>query len=214
MRSTTTISRNGGTKIARKKREWYPGAKYHIMFRGVRKHILFQEEDDYHTFMKILELVKQRYSFELNSYCLMTNHVHLLLTTEKDEIWKIMKMLLSRYAMEYNHKYAYTGHVFERRYHAILIEDPVYFLEVSRYIHLNPVKARMVTDPLNYDYSSYAVLIGRKENPIVNPDELLNMWKTEKKEKYRIFVEGKLSHMETEIQIQKEIGEDDDWLPW
>lgn len=184
------------------------------MFRGVRRHTLFQKEEDYQIFRKILELVKQRYSFELNSYCLMTNHVHLLLTTEKDEIWKIMKMLLSRYAIQYNHKYDFTGHVFERRYHAILVEDPVYFLEISRYIHLNPVKARMVTDPLKYEYSSYAVFIGRKEDTLINPEAILNMWKQDKFEKYRIFVEGKMSHMDTEIQIQKEIGEDDYWLPW
>lgn len=184
------------------------------MVRGVRRYALFQKEEDYHIFMMTLELVKERYPFELNGYCMMTNHVHLLIQTGQDEIWKIMKMLLSRYAMEYNHKYDFTGHVFERRYTSILVEDPVYLLEVSRYIHLNPVKARMVTDPLNYEHSSYGVYIGRRESQIVNPDDILNLWKSNQQEQYRLFVEGKMSHAEQELKIQQDIGEDENWLPW
>lgn len=171
------------------------------MFRGVRRHAIFQQEEDYMMFMKILELVKEKYPFELNCYCLMTNHVHMLLKTGEDEIWKIMKMLLSRYAMEFNHLYQYDGHVFEKRYTSIIIRDPVYLLEASRYIHLNPVKANMVSDPLAYDYSSYGTYIGRKEEAFISTEDILNMWRDNPQEQYRLFVEGKLSHMEHEKRI-------------
>lgn len=154
---------------------------------------MFKEEEDYQTFFKILGIVKEKYPFELNSYCLMTNHVHFLVTTGEDEIWKIMKMLLGRYAMEYNHKYQYTGHVFERRYKSILIQDPIYFLEVSRYIHLNPVRAGMVKTPLEYEYSSYAVFLEQKKGCMVNVEAILNTWQQDQIEQYRLYVESKLS---------------------
>lgn len=165
------------------------------MFRGVRRLTLFQKEEDYHIFIKLMDIVKERYPFEVNSYCLMTNHVHLLLTTIDDEIWKIMKMLLGRYAMQFNHRYGYTGHVFEKRYTSFLVKDPAYFLEVSRYIHLNPVRAGMVEDPLDYKYSSYAAYIGRKEDSVVSTEEILNMWEQNGNEQYRLFVEGKINRI-------------------
>ena len=84
--------------------------------------------------------------------------------------------------------YDYTGHLFESRYTSCLIEDERYFLEVSRYIHLNPVKAMMVREPQAYSYSS--------------------------RDQYRMFVEGKISHAEQEMLIQKDMGEDEMWLPW
>lgn len=95
--------------------------------------------------------------------------------------------------MEYNHKYEFTGHVFEKRYTAILVENPEYFLEVSRYIHLNPVKAGMVLDPLDYEYSSYGVYIGQIQMSMVNTDDILNLWAVNQQEQYRLFVEEKMS---------------------
>lgn len=98
-------------------------------------------------------------AFTIHALCLMTNHFHMCIETEDVEIWKIMHRLLLTYAANYNIKYKLTGHLFENRYIGQLIEDDRYFLEVSRYIHLNPVKAGMVREPLSYEYSSYGLYV-------------------------------------------------------
>ena len=123
--------------MARKKRIWYPGATYHVMSRGNRRGAIFKDEGDYYMFMQCLEHVKKQYDFKIHSICLMTNHFHMSIETESVEIWKIMHKLLLSYASNYNIKYNTTGHLFENRYTGQLIEDERYFLEVSRYIHLN-----------------------------------------------------------------------------
>ena len=87
---------------------------------------------------------KELYDYKIHSICLMTNHFHMLIETQTDELWKIMQRMLHPYSMDFNNKYKFTGHVFENRYTACIIEDESYFLEASRYIHLNPVKAMMV----------------------------------------------------------------------
>lgn len=145
--------------MSRKKRVWYPGAIYHVMSRGNRRTVLFQDNSDYMRFLECVSLSKKQYGFRIHSMCLMTNHFHIAIGTDQVELWKIMQKMLHPYSMDYNHKYHFTGHVFESRYTACLIEDERYFLEVSRYIHLNPVKAKMVREPLDYEYSSYGKFV-------------------------------------------------------
>ena len=145
--------------MSRKKRIWYPGATYHVMSRGNRRTTLFKEQSDYMRFLECVAISRKQYSFRIHSICLMSNHFHIALETDKVELWKIMQKILHPYSMDFNHKYHFTGHVFESRYTACLIEDDRYFLEVSRYIHLNPVKAKMVREPLDYEYSSYGKFV-------------------------------------------------------
>ncbi len=125
------------------------------MGRGNRHGVIYRNRDDYGLFLRLLKEVQNRYPFVLQAYCLMTNHFHLELTTVNDPIWKIMQPVMNHYARMFNQKYGYDGHLFDSRYTSCLIEDDRYFLEVSRYIHLNPVKATMVREPLAYEYSSY-----------------------------------------------------------
>ena len=141
--------------MPRKKREWYEGACYHVMGRGNRHCAIYKDKEDYVTFLNLVASVKARYPFTLHAYCLMTNHFHLLITTSNDPIWKIMQPIMNHYARTFNQKNGLDGHLFDSRYASCLIEDDIYFLEVSRYIHLNPVKATMVREPLAYEYSSY-----------------------------------------------------------
>lgn len=136
--------------LARQKREWYPGAVYHVMSRGNRRLALFKDEEDYLDFLFCIQKARERYPFQIHSLCLMTNHFHLLIKTDGTELWKIMQRMLHPYARIFNGKYHFSGHLFEGRYVSCLIEDDRYFLEVSRYIHLNLVKARMVREPLDY----------------------------------------------------------------
>ena len=149
---------NGGRKIARKLRDWYPGAIYHIMHRGVRRKPIFEDEMDHQVLLQIIKTSLSKYNCRLHAYCLMTNHVHLLLETDDIEIGKFMKYMSECYAIYYNHKYGYRGHVFESRYKSCLVKEDAYFLQTSRYIHLNPVKAQMADYPEYYLWSSYELI--------------------------------------------------------
>ncbi|SEA38357.1 REP element-mobilizing transposase RayT [Oribacterium sp. KHPX15] len=209
--------------MARKKRIWYPGAVYHVMSRGNRRSSIFKEEWDYQMFIVCLKSVKELYDFKIYSICLMTNHFHMVVGTGDTEIWKIMHKLLLSYAASYNMKYKLTGHLFENRYIGQLIENETYLLEASRYIHLNPVKAQMVREPLSYKYSSYADFVSVRDNKsgngsvfreLTDTSRVLGCFRNNPAEQYRMFVEGKISHAEQEMLIQKDMKEDDMWLPW
>ena len=212
--------------MPRKKREWYEGACYHVMGRGNRHCVIFKNEDDYITFIRLLASVKERYPFILHACCLMTNHFHMQITTYNEPIWKIMKPIMNHYARTFNQKNGLDGHLFDSRYTSSLIEDDIYFLEVSRYIHLNPVKAQMVREPLAYEYSSYGKYMGidelsgkstkcrKKIAELVDTSRVFSCFNQNPLEQYRMFVEGKMSHTEKELLIQKDMKEDDMWLPW
>ena len=215
--------------MSRNKRIWYPGATYHVMSRGNRRGPLFLEESDYLSFLGYMSLVKHIYPFRIHSCCLMTNHFHVLMETLDDSLSKIMQKVLYLYSVDFNRKYHYTGHVFESRYTACLIEDDRYFLEVSRYIHLNPVKAAMVTEPQAYEYSSYCQFVGMDDDGIragkrekkvrelisylVDTSKVLGFFHPDSREQYRLFVEGRISHADQELLIRKDMKEDELWLP-
>ncbi len=203
--------------MPRKKRTWYKGACFHIMGRGNRRGIIFKESEDYQLFLMLVGQVQERYPFCLHAFCLMTNHFHLELSTIDVPIWKIMQPIMNHYARTFNVKYGFEGHLFDSRYTSCLIEDERYFLEVSRYIHLNPVKAAMVREPLAYPYSSYQNYVGNDDRHFyeeVDTTRVLGAFRHNKREQYRMFVEGKISHAEQELLIQKDMKEDDAWLPW
>jgi len=211
--------------MARKKRVWYPGAMYHVMSRGTRKSAIYKDSTDYVRFLNIICKVHEKIPFRLHAICLMTNHFHLALETQDVELWKIMQKILSLYAENFNHRYDCTGHLFQGRYTACLIEDERYFLEVSRYIHLNPVKAQMVNDPAAYGYSSYGLYVSDRSaynmsraeqliDRMLDTDRVLSAFDGDLRKGYRHFVEGRLSHNDAEQQIQKDIREDEMWLPY
>ena len=214
--------------MSRKKRVWYPGAIYHVMSRGNRRTVLFKDTSDYLRFLECIALSRKRYGFRIHSMCLMTNHFHIAIETDRTELWKIMQKILHPYSMDFNHKYHFSGHLFESRYTACLIEDERYFLEVSRYIHLNPVKAKMVREPIDYEFSSYGRFLGNGRSEIgrersrctemiyelTETSRVLSCFRNDPNEQYRMFVEGKISHAEQEALIMKDIGENELWLPW
>ncbi|WP_346349136.1 REP-associated tyrosine transposase [Guptibacillus hwajinpoensis] len=141
--------------MVRKPRVWLPNHFYHIVSRGNRKELLFYDNRDYRTFLSILDQVFETHPFELASYCLMNNHYHLQLRSKEHSISKIMSLINKRYATYFNGRYELTGHVFEKRYFDEPLNSSTNMLEVSRYIHLNPVKANLVSDPEDYPWSSY-----------------------------------------------------------
>lgn len=186
----------------------------HVMARGVRRTPIYRDEDDFNLFMMTVEEVRKEYPFDLYAYCLMTNHFHMLVKTEDKEIWHIMQKILSGYARTFNRKYSYTGHLFDSRYGSKVVSDTTYLLEVSRYIHLNPVKAGMVRAPGEYEHSSYGAYLGQKDDPMVMTDSIQSLFLRDPVEQYRRFVEDAVPHTEMECQIQNDMKEDERWLPW
>ena len=199
--------------MARKNRKWFPGAIYHIMARGNYRQNIVKDDEDFKVFLVLMQDAKTKYGFKLHAYCLMTNHYHLLLETEQTEIWKIMKRINQIYAAYYNEKYRLTGHLFQGRYKSCLVENDSYFLQTSRYIHLNPVKAKMVPRAEAYPWSSYSTLIGMKQEMIVEVKRTYAYFKEPQNFAYRNFVEDTTLNR-YEAEIQKSMGEDDLWLPW
>lgn len=214
--------------MARKRRVWYPGAIYHVMSRGNRKKNIFEDVEDYVRFLDIVQDAQEMYGFTVHAICLMTNHFHIEIETSEVALSRIMQRIKSLYAEDFNYRHHYSGHLFEGRYNACLILNDRYFLEVSRYIHLNPVKAGMVREPAAYEYSSYGAYApcdedrpfgkaGKMIEDLVDRSRILHMLadsQVEAREQYRLFVEGRASHEEHETLIRREIGENEFWMPW
>lgn len=148
--------------MARPLRITYPGAFYHIVNRGLEQRIVFADKTDYGSFLALLERLHPSFGFWVHSYCLMTNHYHLYLETPQGHLPRLMQQLDSRYTQQFNRRHGRIGPLFQGRYKALLVDKAEYSLAVSRYIHLNPVKAKLVRKPEDYAWSSYATFLGRR----------------------------------------------------
>ena len=132
---------------------------YHIMIRGINKQKIFEQPEDYRKLLYQLRDCKEKGEFELYAYCLMPNHIHLLLKEGSEPIADTFRRLGSKYVMWFNTKYSRVGHLFQDRFKSEAVEDGGYFLTVLRYIHFNPVKAKLVQYPGEYPYSSYSAYL-------------------------------------------------------
>jgi REP element-mobilizing transposase RayT len=178
---------------------------YHVIVRGINRQNIFCEEEDFYRYLKTLERTMTVSAFELLAYCLMENHVHLLIKEEQENLGQIMKRIGSSYAYWYNCKYQRTGHVFQDRYKSEPVEDDKYLITVIRYIHNNPIKAGMVTKPEQYRWSSCSKYYGEKENisGLTKTDFVLSLFSEKKNlaiKEFRQFMQ----------QAQQEIFLDDE----
>lgn len=179
--------------MARPLRIEYEGAFYHVTARGNERKKIFYSKADYEKFRHYLKEGEEKYGFVLHSYVLMTNHYHLLIETLEANLGKIMHYINGSYTNYINIKKKRSGHLFQGRYKAIVIDKDSYLLELSRYIHLNPVRAEMVKKPEGYPYSSYKSYISKRGEEIVSRDLILSMLakdKNDASEEYRSFVES------------------------
>jgi len=183
----------GGVLVmSRKPRVYFPGATYHITDRGNRCAALFYDDRDRKRYLEMLENARSQYPFHLHSYCLMTNHIHLQLETINHHPQKIMSTINTHYAIYFNKRYDFIGHVFQGRYKASLVDSLQYFLEVSKYIHLNPVESGICLSPESYPWSSYKAYISTDyTDPHVTTQKVLSYFYEPKKESYRLFVEAR-----------------------
>jgi REP element-mobilizing transposase RayT len=141
----------------------YPGALYHITSRGNERRDIFRDDGDRKKFCEILADYHSRFNVYIHSFVLMTNHYHLILETPQGNLLKVMHGINGKYTGYFNRKYGRNGHLFQGRYKGILVDRDAYLLQLSRYVHLNPVKAGIIDKPERYVWSSYPGFIGHGE---------------------------------------------------
>jgi putative transposase len=145
--------------VPRKPRLHYPGALYHVISRGNNRQATFLTDQDYQAFLTRLQKLKARVPFRLFAYCLMPNHFHLLLEVAEEPLAKIMQRILTGYTLYFHRTHRRGGHLFQGRYKAFLCQRESYLLELVRYIHLNPVRARLAASPANWSWSGHRGLL-------------------------------------------------------
>lgn len=146
--------------MARQIRIEYPGAFYHVFSRGNQKQPIFLSDDDRYFFLNCLRKACEKYGVIVHAYCLMVNHFHLILETPSGNLSKLMQFFITKYTVYINKKHKRQGHLFQGRYRAVLVEAVGYAKELSRYIHLNPVRAGLVSCPEDYSWSSFKCYAG------------------------------------------------------
>lgn len=163
--------------MPRRPREHSSTGIYHIMLRGINHQRIFHDEADYRIFLEGLRRYREVCGFSLYAYCLMPNHLHLLLRVQEEgeALDKIMRRLGTWYVYRYNRRYERSGPLFDGRYKSEVVEDDPYFLAVLRYIHRNPVKAGLVARPDLYPYSSCAAYLSELPEPFIEYEPLLSL---------------------------------------
>lgn len=179
----------------------FENAFYHVFNRGINKQPIFLKKADYLFFLNKLHDLKKKYDHSIYAFCLMPNHFHISIQTRKTPISKILSSLSTSYSMYFNRAYSHFGPVFQNRFKSILIEKDSYFLQISKYIYLNPVKAGLVKDPIDYPYSSVREVLGREPLHFLDKDivRLIGETRSSQKEYEKFIYEGieqDLSEME------------------
>lgn len=190
--------------MPRKPRIHYPGALYHVMLRGNAGEPVFFDESDRCRFYLLLQEGVERFGFRVHAFCCMTNHIHLALQVGEIPLSRIMQNLSLRYTAWFNRRQERSGHLFQGRYKALLIDGESYLLELVRYLHLNPVRAAVVSLPEDYPWSSHRGYLGREVLPWLTTDWSLSLFATQvskaRREYSRYVQEGLLDGHREEFQ--------------
>jgi REP element-mobilizing transposase RayT len=147
--------------MARKPRVHYPGAYYHVMLRGNGGMQIFHDQDDHQKLLDLLQETIIRFEYRIHAFCLMTNHVHFAIQVSNISLSKIIQNISFRYTCYFNKKTKRIGHLFQGRYKALIVDADSYLLQLIRYIHLNPLRANMVVNILDYPWSSHLAYLGQ-----------------------------------------------------
>ena len=195
--------------MARQLRIEFPGAFYHVSSRGNEKKVIFKSQRDREAFLAYLASASERYGAVIHAYCLMTNHYHLLVETPAGNLSQIMRHINGAYTTYFNVKRKRAGHLFQGRYKAILVEADTYATTLTRYIHLNPVRARISATPQDFLWSSYCAYIGLISPPAWLKCGLIlatfSPQLEDARQQYRQFVED-LLHREYASPLQETVA--------
>lgn len=215
----------------------FPNALYHVTSRGNRREAIYEDDEDRSAFLRILETVIADYNWLCHGYCLMDNHYHLIIETPDGNLSQGMRQLNGVYTQASNRRHGLSGHLFQGRYKAILVNKDHYLLELSRYVVLNPLRAKgMVNRPEDWPWSSYSAMTGEVPAPKwLTTNWILSLFGKQKKvaqKQYRQFVLAGMqyqyeiwSNLKGQIylgdenfvaEVQKKIGKEKDDLniPW
>jgi putative transposase len=186
--------------MARQLRIEYPGAFYHVTSRGNQRQAIVQDDQDRRIFLDYIDKAYEKFGGIAHAYCLMDNHFHLFLETPRGNLSRIMHFINTSYTLYYNARYSRAGHLFQGRFKAILIEADSYAQEVSRYIHLNPVRAGLVSNPEDYRWSSFGEYAGhRTPLPWLQIRFVLSYFGENKKQsqsRYKAFVQNNIGEIQ------------------
>jgi len=177
-----------------------PGTLHHVIGRGIERRKIFLKEDDYEDFVRRLDSVSSRTDVRVFAWSLLPNHFHLLLRTGDVGLSSVMRGLMTGYAVAFNRRHRRHGHLFQNRYQSIVCEEEVYFLELVRYIHLNVLRARVVSNLEElgrYRYAGHSALMGEVERPWQGTASVLGRFGEalgEARRRYEQFVEAGVSH--------------------
>ena len=183
--------------MARKPRVHFAGALYHVMSRGNQGQSIFRDDRDRKRYLEFLKESQERFGYRLYAYVLMGNHVHHLIQIGHRPLSQVMQNILFRYTRYWNQRYKKTGHLFQGRYKAILCDKESYLLELIRYLHLNPVRSKIVGDPAQYVWSSHGAYLKGDGKSWTAVDEVLPQWGKSRAQAvlgYRRFVRDGLNH--------------------
>lgn len=175
--------------MPRKPRIHNPGAVYHVILRGNAKQDIFFDPEDRRRFLVLLHDGMERYGFRLHGYCLMTNHLHLAIQVGEISLSRIMQNLSLRYTKWINWRQDRIGHLFHGRYKAIMVEADNYLAQLVAYLHLNPVRARMVENPGDYPWSSHRAYLGLEQAPCLTTELVLSQFSNGEKRGRQLFRE-------------------------
>lgn len=163
--------------MARPLRIEFAGALYHVTSRGDRREDIYEDDVDRQSFLAVLGDVAARFNWVCHAYCLMSNHYHLLIETPNANLSQGMRQLNGVFTQASNRRHGRTGHLFQGRFKAILVDRDAYLLEVTRYIVLNPVRAHMVELPEHWPWSSYRATAGLSPAvPFLDTDTILSLF--------------------------------------
>jgi putative transposase len=180
--------------MARPLRIEFDGALYHVTSRGNNRKAIFKDDSDRELFLKTLAQVTERFHWICHAYCLMNNHYHLVIETPDANLSKGMRQLNGVYTQAFNKRHRRVGHIFQGRFKAILVQKDSHFLEVCRYVVLNPVRTKMVGQPRQWRWSSFRATIGNAQPQVcLTVDEILSYFGQRKavaQQKYTEFVQA------------------------
>jgi putative transposase len=147
-----------------------PGLLQHVMARGIERRQIFRSDKDRESFLDRLATILEETKTQCYAWSLVPNHFHLLLRTGLTPLSKVMRRLMTGYAVTFNKRHKRSGHLFQNRYKSIVCEEDPYLLELIRYIHLNPLRAKLVQDLKEldkYPWTGHSAILGRRKNPLV-----------------------------------------------
>ncbi|MDD2447659.1 MAG: transposase [Tissierellia bacterium] len=187
--------------MGRKPRLEYPGGVYHLIQRGNNRGFIFDNDEEKEFFISLLKEYSEKFEFEIYGYVIMSNHYHLIIKLSEAPLKDIMHRINNKFSRTFNKKYNRTGHVFENRYKGILVIDDKYLLSLLRYVHQNPVIAKMCKNIKDYPWSSDKLYRDNLYEDIVNIDFILNILSENRAKALKSYIEFMDDNKKEDIDV-------------